>query len=227
MPSAPEPTVWPALHYDDTAAALRFLVDVFGLRAAIAVDDDEGDPVHDELGWPAGGAVAFGSTKHTGEMRAGPSAGYVVADDVDAVFRRAVAANAEIVEPPHQTAFGSGVPTRAVTARDPEGTSGPSAPTAARTDRRAAGTRFPSPGSRSVRASRRPARGRSRGTSRGRAVRTTSTTAIAYRSGRTRPLAALPPIVRAGRPLRSRGYARLSREARAAAPHIGSPGRRS
>jgi uncharacterized glyoxalase superfamily protein PhnB len=113
------------LHYAKTAGALRFLVDAFGLRAAIAVDDDDGDPVHAELRWPAGGAVAFGSTKHTGgvhgEMRPGPSAVYVVADDVDAVFQRAVAANAEIVQPPHQTAFGSAVPTRAFTARDPEG----------------------------------------------------------------------------------------------------------
>jgi uncharacterized glyoxalase superfamily protein PhnB len=63
MPSAPESTGWPVLHYDDTAGALRFLVDAFGLRAAIAVDDDDGDPVHSELRWPAGGAVVFGSTK--------------------------------------------------------------------------------------------------------------------------------------------------------------------
>jgi len=55
--------VWPVLHYDDTAGALRFLVDAFGLRAAITVDDDDGDPVHSELRWPAGGVVVFGSTK--------------------------------------------------------------------------------------------------------------------------------------------------------------------
>jgi uncharacterized glyoxalase superfamily protein PhnB len=105
--------VWPVLHYDDTAGALRFLVDAFGFRAAIAVDDDDGDPVHPELRWPAGGVH--------GETRAATSAVYVVADDVDAVSERAVATNAEIVEPPHQTAFGSAVPTRAFTARDPEG----------------------------------------------------------------------------------------------------------
>jgi uncharacterized glyoxalase superfamily protein PhnB len=125
MFAVPEPTVWPVLHYDDTAAALRFLVDALGFRAALVVPDDDGDVIHAEMRWPAGGAVVFGSTKHIdsvhGQMRAGTSASYVVTDDVDAVFERAVGANAEIVEPPHETTFGSGVPTRAFTARDPEG----------------------------------------------------------------------------------------------------------
>lgn len=125
MSAAPEPTVWPVLHYDDTNAALRFLVDAFGFRAAIAVRDDDGDVIHAEMRWPAGGAVVFGSTKHVesvhGEMGAGTSACYVVADDLDAVFKRADSARAEIVAPPHETTFGSGAQTRAFTARDPEG----------------------------------------------------------------------------------------------------------
>lgn len=125
MSVVPEPTVWPVLHYDDTAAAVRFLVDAFGFRAALVVADDDGDVVHAEMRWPAGGAVVFGSTKHGdgvhAQMRAGTSACYVVTDDVDAVYERAVDANAEIVERPHETVFGPGVPTRAFTARDPEG----------------------------------------------------------------------------------------------------------
>ena len=125
MSSAPAPTVWPVLHYDDTNAALVFLVEAFGFEAALAVRDDEGDVIHAEMRWPDGGALVFGSTKHVdsvhGEMRAGTSACYVITDDPEAVFERAAAANAEIVERPHETAFGSGVPTRAFTARDPEG----------------------------------------------------------------------------------------------------------
>ena len=89
----------------------------------VAGEDDE--VVHAELRWPEGGAVVFGSTRHTdgihGRMRAGTAASYVVADDVDVVHARAVRAGADIVEPPHETAFGSGVATRAFTARDPEG----------------------------------------------------------------------------------------------------------
>lgn len=125
MTAAPEPTVWPVLHYDDTATALRFLVDAFGFRAALVVTDDDGDVVHAEMRWPAGGAVVFGSTKHVdgvhGQMRAGTAACYVATDDVEAVFERAARTNAEIVERPHETEFGSGVSTRAFTARDPEG----------------------------------------------------------------------------------------------------------
>jgi len=125
MPSPPDPTVWPVLHYDDTEAALRFLVDGLGFREALAVRDRDGDIVHAELRWPQGGAVVFGSTKHVdgvhGETRAGESACYLVADDVDAVFERVALAGAEAVEAPHETSFGSGVPTRAFTVRDPEG----------------------------------------------------------------------------------------------------------
>ncbi|MGI8730083.1 MAG: VOC family protein [Solirubrobacteraceae bacterium] len=120
-----QPTVWPVLHYEDPAGALRFLIDAFGFREALAVRDDDGDVVHAELRWPQGGAVVLGSTKHSegvhGGIGARAGACYVVADDVDGVHRQAVRANAEIVERPHDTAFGSGVGTRAFTARDPEG----------------------------------------------------------------------------------------------------------
>jgi uncharacterized glyoxalase superfamily protein PhnB len=121
----PEPTVWPVLHYDDTAGALQFLTAAFGFRATVAVRDDDGDVVHAELRWPSGGAVVFGSTKHTdgvhGGMRPGVSAMYVVSDDVDAISERAVAAGAQIVQQPADTTFGSGARTRTFTARDPEG----------------------------------------------------------------------------------------------------------
>jgi uncharacterized glyoxalase superfamily protein PhnB len=124
MSSDRAPTVWPVLHYDDTNAALGFLVEAFGFEAALAVRDDAGDVIHAEMRWPGGGALVFGSTKHVdsvhGGMRAGTGACYVVTDDPDAVFDRAVTANAQVVEPPHETAFGTGVPTRAFTARDPE-----------------------------------------------------------------------------------------------------------
>lgn len=120
-----QPAVWPVLHYDDPAMALRFLVEAFGFSEAIAVRDEAGDVMHAELRWPEGGAVVLGSTKHVdgvhGRMRPGAGACYVATDDVDGVHRGALRASAEILEPPHETAFGSGVATRAFTARDPEG----------------------------------------------------------------------------------------------------------
>ncbi len=122
--SDPLPTVWPVLHYEDTSRAREFLVSAFGFREAIAVRGDDGGIIHAEMRWPEGGAIVFGSTRHTdgvhGAMRPGTGAAYVVTADVDAVHARAVRGGATIVEPPSDTTFGSGVRTRAFTAEDPE-----------------------------------------------------------------------------------------------------------
>lgn len=124
-PDVSPSSVWPVLHYDDTRAALRFLVDVLGFEQAVAAPDEHGGIGHGELRWPGGGALVFGSTRHTdsvhGRMRAGASAVYVVSDDVDAVHRRVVDAGGEVLEAPHETRFGSGAAAYVCTVRDPEG----------------------------------------------------------------------------------------------------------
>lgn len=90
--------------------------------------DSAGDIVHAELRWPTGGAVVFGSTKHIngvhGQMRPGTNAIYVAtnkSNDVDAVYERARDAGADVVQPPRDTEFGSGVGSYTFTTRDPEG----------------------------------------------------------------------------------------------------------
>jgi len=125
MAATPASSLWPILHYDDTRAVLRFLVDVLGFREALTVEDDRGDVVHAELRWPGGGALVLGSTRHTdgvhGGMRAGANALYLVTEDVDAVHARVRAAHGDVVAPPHDTTFGSGAASYTFTARDPEG----------------------------------------------------------------------------------------------------------
>lgn len=126
MPENPQPSVWPILHYRDTASALHLLVDILGFRAALVVRDGQGDIVHAELRWPEGGALVFGSAAHTesavhGGMQPGTGASYVVTDDVDAVHERANRAGVKVAEPPHETRFGSGDTTRACSLRDFEG----------------------------------------------------------------------------------------------------------
>ncbi|MCM8555512.1 VOC family protein [Streptomyces sp. STCH 565 A] len=124
-PDAAPSSVWPVLHYDDTRAALRFLVDVLGFERAVIAADEHGEIGHAELRWPGGGALVFGSTRHTdsvhGRMRAGSSAVYVVSDDVDAVHQRVVDAGGEVLETPHETRFGSGAAAYVCTVQDPEG----------------------------------------------------------------------------------------------------------
>ena len=116
-------SLWPVLHYDDTEAALRFLVDAVGLREDVVVRDDVGDVVHAELGWPGGGTVLVGGTKHTDGVHGGMKAGavYLVTDGVDAVHARLVAAGADVVAAPHVTEFAAGGPTYACAVRDTEG----------------------------------------------------------------------------------------------------------
>ncbi|KFG72656.1 VOC family protein [Streptomyces mutabilis] len=124
-PDALPSSVWPVLHYDDTKEALRFLVGVLGFEQVVAAPDEHGGIGHAELRWPGGGALVFGSTRHTdsvhGQMRAGSSAVYVVSDDVDAVHQRVVDAGGEVLEAPHQTRFGSGAAAYVCTVQDPEG----------------------------------------------------------------------------------------------------------
>ncbi|MFF9634638.1 VOC family protein [Streptomyces bacillaris] len=113
------------MHYDDTKAALRFLVDVPGFEQVVASPDEHGGIRHAELRRPGGGALVFGSTRHTdsvhGRMRAGASAVYVVSDEVDAVHRRVVNTGGEVLEAPHKTRFGSGAAAYVCTVRDPKG----------------------------------------------------------------------------------------------------------
>jgi uncharacterized glyoxalase superfamily protein PhnB len=90
--------VWPALRARDARGLIRFLVEAFGFEEAAVYG--EGDQVfHAELLWPLGGGI------------------YVVADDVDALFARAVAAGAAVLREPQDTDHGS----REFAVRDPEG----------------------------------------------------------------------------------------------------------
>jgi uncharacterized glyoxalase superfamily protein PhnB len=115
--------VWPVLTYRDARAAMKFLVDAFGFeeRAVYASDDDPNVVVHAEARWPRGGGVMFGTTGKDdspfGRRQPGNDSVYVVCDDPDALFGRATAAGAEVVQGLKDEDYGS----RGFTVRDPEG----------------------------------------------------------------------------------------------------------
>lgn len=119
-------SVWPVLHYHDTNAAVRYLVDVFGFTEVVAATDDVGDVVHAELSWPGGGTLVLGGTKHADsvhqDLPAGMAAIYVITADPGAVHERVLRARGDVVEAPQETRFGSGATSTVFTARDPEGT---------------------------------------------------------------------------------------------------------
>jgi uncharacterized glyoxalase superfamily protein PhnB len=119
----PSAAIWPVLSYRDARAAIAFLRDAFGFeeRAAYARDDDPLIIEHAEMRWPLGGGVMFGTAgKDDGPFGAripGNDSVYVVCDDPDALYERAIAAGAELVAGLKDEDYGS----RGFTVRDPEG----------------------------------------------------------------------------------------------------------
>ena len=120
------PMVWPTLRARDARGLIRFLVEGFGFEETAVYG--EGDQVgHAELLWPAGGGIMLGSAGSAENesraaddpwaLRPGSSGIYVVTEDVDALFARAVAAGAGVLRAPEDTEYGS----RECAVRDPEG----------------------------------------------------------------------------------------------------------
>jgi uncharacterized glyoxalase superfamily protein PhnB len=115
-----EPTVWPSLRAADARALIRFLVEAFGFEETAVYG--EGDHVqHAQLSWPLGGGIMLGSTRDDPgdpfDLKPGTAAAYVVVDDIDGLYERAVRAGATIVRERNHTDYGS----YDFAARDPEG----------------------------------------------------------------------------------------------------------
>ena len=110
MTDLPAPTCWPSLAYDDAPAAIGFLTSILGFHAT-AVYPNEDDPsriMHAQLDWPEGGGVMLGSAS-SAEGWADPrghASVYVVTDDPDAVFARAVGAGCRVLREPRDEDYG-------------------------------------------------------------------------------------------------------------------------
>ena len=102
---APElrPTIQPVLMYEDSRAALDWLVKAFGFTVRERVTDENGQVVHSELVIGdgvlmvtlAGGRTQWASPKSLGGKATGFT--YVHVDDVDQHFARAKKAGAKII----------------------------------------------------------------------------------------------------------------------------------
>jgi uncharacterized glyoxalase superfamily protein PhnB len=119
--NTPPPQVWPTLRARDARGLIRFLTGAFGFEETVVYGDGERVD-HAQLSWPPGGGIMLGSARPADEhdrwpVQPGSFGAYVVTDEPDALFARASAAGAEILEPPHDTDYGS----RDFAARDPEG----------------------------------------------------------------------------------------------------------
>jgi uncharacterized glyoxalase superfamily protein PhnB len=116
----PAPTVWPSLRYRDGPAGIAFLTTAFGFEVAACYTSDDGATVHHaELRWPLGGGLMLGSESESSAwpQLAGHGAAYVVTDDPDGLYARAIAAGATVVREMRDEDYGS----RGFSVRDPEG----------------------------------------------------------------------------------------------------------
>lgn len=115
--------VWPILSYSDAPAALAFLAEAFGFeeRAVHRRSSDASIIEHAEMRWPLGGGIMFGTAGKDdspfGRRAPGTDSVYVVCDDPDTLFDRAVAAGATVERGLVDEDYGS----RGFTVRDPEG----------------------------------------------------------------------------------------------------------
>lgn len=118
--TTPRPQVWPAFRARDARRMIAFLVEAFGFEETVV--HGEGDIVHHaQLDWPPGGGVMLGSVRdEPGDVFArapGSLGAYVVTDEPDALYARAVKAGATVVRELGDTDYGS----RDFIVRDPEG----------------------------------------------------------------------------------------------------------
>ena len=123
MTAGTHPNIFPALRYEEAAAAIDWLEGTFGFQQEAVHRDDDGTVRHAELRLGAG-LIMLGQYSDEGWMggnRADPLAStlslYVVVDDPDAHHRRATAAGAQIVRELTDQDYGS----REYSARDLEG----------------------------------------------------------------------------------------------------------
>ena len=110
-------TVTPYLLYEDSDAAIDFLVRAFGFRETLRHAGEDGRVNHAELEL-GGGTIYLGSPG--GDYRTPQQAGvmvHVYVDDVDAHFARAREAGAAIDSEPKDQPYGD----RSYHAKDPEG----------------------------------------------------------------------------------------------------------
>ena len=119
-------TVIPTLRYDDAAAAIAWLCEAFGFEKHLVVPGEGGAIVHAQLVF-GNGMVMLGSVRASefDDLHRQPSAlggavsqsPYIVVDDVDGHYARAVAAGAEVVMELRDEEYGG----RDYSCRDPEG----------------------------------------------------------------------------------------------------------
>jgi len=107
-----QPSIVPAIFYNDPGRALTWLEEAFGLEMAMRITDEKGNVVHAEMTL-GNGCIRIGGTdwapwpKSPASLEGQNTQGlHVVVEDLDAHCERARAAGAEIVAEPEDQFYG-------------------------------------------------------------------------------------------------------------------------
>jgi uncharacterized glyoxalase superfamily protein PhnB len=111
--------LWHSMAFDDADRMMAWLTAVgFTEHATIRDDNDPATVVHAEWLWAGGGGVMFGSLRSGGALdNVGRSAAYLITDDPDGAFNRAVEAGATVERELVDNDYGG----RGGSVADPEG----------------------------------------------------------------------------------------------------------
>ena len=109
-------TIFPCITFRDAKASFDWLESALGAERVAVHEDDEGRVVHAEI--RIGDSTIMAGDERAGSKATPPGVSviYVVVDDADAAYERAVSAGAEVTEPVDQD-YGS----RDITVTDPDG----------------------------------------------------------------------------------------------------------
>lgn len=112
--------LWQSLAFRDAGAMIEWLTAIGFTENAIYRDEqDPSTVVHAEYLWPRGGGIMFGTYADLPDWpkKPGTGAAYLVCDDCDDVFARAVSAGASVLREPADQDYGG----RSAAVQDPEG----------------------------------------------------------------------------------------------------------
>jgi uncharacterized glyoxalase superfamily protein PhnB len=126
IPKSTRATIIPCLRYRDAPAAIEWLCRAFGFERQLVVPNENGTIAHAQLGY-GNGMIMLGSVFDTdyGRLMVQPSqvdnlntqSAYLIVQDADLVYERALRAGAEIVLDLKDEDYGG----RGFSCRDPEG----------------------------------------------------------------------------------------------------------
>ena len=116
MTNARDVKLWHAMSFREADTMMGWL-SAIGFTEHATYRDEQNHVVHAEWLWPGGGGIMFGADTNGTVHNVGGSAAYLITEDPDPIFDKAVAAGATVVREMADQDYGG----RSGSVEDPEG----------------------------------------------------------------------------------------------------------